>query len=278
MHTQTLVSVIVPTRNSAGTLGQCLASIRDQTHPDVEVVVVDNHSEDGTPELARGYTEHVHTYGPERSAQRNYGVKQSTGEYVLILDSDMVLTPRVLEQCVSVMSSQPSLSALVVPEVSVGTGFWARCKTLERNCYIGDADIEAARFFTREAFLKHGGYDESLHAGEDWDLPQRIRAGGGLIGRIDARIEHQEGKLSLIATMRKKYYYGKSLHLYASRHKDRSRSQFRLIRPAFIRNWRYLLSDPVHTSGMLFMKVCEFAAGGLGYAQARLSPRSGFAR
>ena len=72
-----LVSVVVPTRNAARTLDACLRSIRSQTYGRVELVVVDNHSLDATPEIARRYVDAFETSGPERSAQRNRGASVS---------------------------------------------------------------------------------------------------------------------------------------------------------------------------------------------------------
>ena len=61
-----LVSVVVPTRNSARTIERCLRSIRAQSHPEVELIVVDNDSDDATPELAVGIADLVLHAGPER--------------------------------------------------------------------------------------------------------------------------------------------------------------------------------------------------------------------
>src|SRR5262249_55143009 len=151
-----VVSAIVTTRNSRRTLEQLLRSLRAQTYAAVEVVVVDNSSTDGTPALAESYADRVAQWGPERSAQRNRGVALSSGRYVLILDSDMRLAPGAVEACV-ITAVGTGAAAVVVPERTVGRNLLARCRALERRCYEGDATIEAARFFEREAFLRHGG-------------------------------------------------------------------------------------------------------------------------
>jgi glycosyltransferase involved in cell wall biosynthesis len=87
---QPLVSVIVPTRNNAGTIAACLNSIRKQSYRQIELIVVDNGSNDDTLNIAKKYADAVYTHGPERSAQRNYGAKRSKGAYVLIVDSDII--------------------------------------------------------------------------------------------------------------------------------------------------------------------------------------------
>ena len=79
-----LLSVIVPTKNSERFLERCLKSIKSQTYKNLEIIVVDNNSNDKTKEIAEKYTKLVFNKGPERSAQRNFGVLKSKGEFVLL--------------------------------------------------------------------------------------------------------------------------------------------------------------------------------------------------
>src|ERR1022692_5165255 len=94
-----LVSVIVPTKNSAVTLEACLKSIKEQIYYPIELIVVDNHSSDATREIARQFTDKVFVKGPERSAQRNYGAASASGRYLLMVDSDMELDRKVVKAC-----------------------------------------------------------------------------------------------------------------------------------------------------------------------------------
>src|SRR5206468_1500632 len=95
-----LVSIVIPTKNSGEFLEACLRSIKEQTYTNIEIIVVDNSSSDNTQEIARKYTDKVFTKGPERSAQRNFGAQSSSGDYLLIIDSDMELSPNVIAECV----------------------------------------------------------------------------------------------------------------------------------------------------------------------------------
>lgn len=264
-----LVSIIIPTKNSRKTLERCLDSIKNQTYKNIELIVVDNNSTDKTKEIASRYTKRVYNKGPERSVQRNFGAKNADGEYLSFIDSDMELTPTVIEECVRKILETNS-KAIIIPEISVGENFWAKCKALEKECYIGDETIEAARFFDKEIFFKFNGYDEEIAGGgEEWDLPFRIRKAGYKIARVNALIKHHEGNLRLLTSMRKKYYYAQTIGKYIKKHPDIAREQFTLLRPAFIRNWRKLARDPIHALGMIFMKVCEFGAGGVGYLKCK---------
>lgn len=262
-----LVSAIVPTRNSGRTLWACLESLREQTHEPLEVVVVDNGSADETVRIAEALADVVLSQGPERSAQRNAGGRRAAGSYLVFIDSDMVLEPAVVSECVAAAAG--GAGAVVIPETSFGEGYWARCKALERSCYVGDELIEAARFFDRAVFEACGGFDEGLPAGpEDWDLHERVRAGGAAIGRTAALIHHDEGALRLGDLARKKYYYGRAMADYRRKHPELARRQLSVVRPAFVRHWRRLAADPVPAAGMVAMKGCEYAAGGAGIALA----------
>jgi glycosyltransferase involved in cell wall biosynthesis len=238
----------------------------------VELIVVDNASSDDTLQIAQSFADSVLDKGPERSAQRNAGAAASRGEFVMFVDSDMNLEPDVVSQCVAL--ARTGSASVVVPETSFGTGFWARCKALERSCYVGDTTIEAARFFTRETFESCGGYDERIVAGpEDWDLHERVRKRAGEPPRTSAFIHHDEGDLRLRETLATKYYYGKSAEGYIRKHKTTASRQLTLLRPAFFRHRRRLALHPLLSAGMLLMKVSELAAGGAGLVAARLRPR-----
>lgn len=271
--TSLLVSVVVPTKNSASTLGDCLASIASQTYPDIEIIVVDNFSSDDTASIAQKYTKMFFTKGPERSAQRNFAVQQATGTYVCIIDSDMILSKSVIEDCVAAMKQEKNSSGVVIPEESFGEGFWAQCKKLERSFYLGVSYIEAARFFKRSDFNKLGGYNTKMVSGEDWDLSQRMESIGNPT-RIDSMIYHNEGHISLIKTIRKKFYYARQISSYinatsSTKNLSQQTSVFGRYK-LFFSKPALLFRNPAVGLGMLFMKTCEFAFGGAGYILARI--------
>jgi len=267
-----VVSVIVPTRNSARTLEACLKSVRAQVYPQVELVVVDNESTDQSLHIARRYCDISETFGPERSAQRNRGARLASGDFLLFIDSDMTLTPRVISDCLDAVSLTGA-PAVVIPEISVGEGFLARCRALERSCYAGDDVVEAARFFTRGAFDASGGFDEDLTGPEDWDLSIRVAAGRRLPRALSA-ISHDEGRLQLGAVLAKKRYYAASSLQYWHKHGRSVLGQANLVfRPAFLRNWPRLLSHPILTAGVLSLKSLEAAAVLWGFLEARASRR-----
>ena len=153
MPADLLISVIVPTRNNARTIEACLSSVTAQTYPNVELIVVDNHSDDGTADLARRHTAKVVTAGPERSAQRNRGITEATGEWVVWLDSDMLLPPDALAIALDAALTTGA-EGVALPERTIGAGFWTACRALERECHLDDPWLHNPRLRKREFMLK----------------------------------------------------------------------------------------------------------------------------
>lgn len=261
------VSIVVAVRDRAKEIERFLKSIKEQTYRNIEIIVVDDGSKDNTVEISKKYADKVFARRHmERSVQRNFGVRSASGEYVLILDSDMILTKKVVEDCIRAISKNKDYGALVIPEKSIGEGFWTRVKAFERSFYIGDKTIEAARFFNKKLFRRFDGYDTTLTGPEDWDLPLRMRKAGVKIGRIGSYILHDEGRLSLPKTVIKKFYYGRHAHGYARRHPEMIISQGNLFfRAAFVRKWRKLLNNPILTLGLIIMRGLEMLSAGAGF-------------
>lgn len=272
-----LVSVIIPTKDSAATLGACIESVKNQTYKHIDCIVVDNYSTDATKEVADQDGIIYIRAGNERSAQRNIGAQQSKGEYVCFIDSDMVLSPTVLQECVDIMEKNKSLIALSIPEESFGTTFWAQCKKFERSCYAHIRWMHAVRFMTKQSFIAVSGFNTHLVSGEDFDIHNRIEKmfGTHSVGLIKSIIYHNEGALSLRKTLKKKYYYGK--HIYDYMHADhntyKSISQTSLLRRLGIlcSQKEAIKNQPIIFLGTCLMKILEFIAGGMGYTIGRIT-------
>ncbi len=269
-----LVSVIVTTKNEAAVIGRLLKSISQQSYTNIETVVVDNASTDNTKKISSKYTSEVFDFGPERSAQRNFGVKKSRGKYVFILDADMELSRDVVKECIEIIEKGSKIGGVVVPEHSISTNFWEQVKAFERSFYNleGDSLTESARFFPKETFLEAGGYDEAITGPEDWDLPETIKKRGFTIARIKSKIFHYERIPSVLMLAKKKYYYALKSYRYFQKQDVSvlSPKAIYFLRPVFYKNWRLLLRSPLLTLGMYFMFSLEIFAGGLGYITGRL--------
>lgn len=256
------VTVVVPTRNSATTLRICLESIKAQQHP-CTLVVVDNGSTDDTPRIANELADIVLDIGPERSAQRNAGAAATKASVVGFIDSDMELTPNVVGE--AIVAILDGAASVVVPERTIGEGFWTEVRAYERTFYQGSDAIEAPRFFPRAVFDRAGGFDETLTGPEDWDLGMRTVADGPRV-RITPVILHHEGHVRYLEACQKKAYYAPGVARFLSKH-GASGMAVVSARP-WLKQPR-LLVTPLGL-GMLALKVGEVCAVLLAMAADRL--------
>lgn len=99
-ESQPLVSVIVPAYNAETTIGACLSGMLTQTHPAVEVVVVDDGSTDETGQICRAHgprVRYLHQDNAGSSAARNKGLRHARGEFIAFCDADDMFLPAYLE-------------------------------------------------------------------------------------------------------------------------------------------------------------------------------------
>ena len=110
-----LVTISIPTFNSAPFLERCLKAVRNQTYKNIEVNVVDSNSRDGTVEIAKRFGAKVMNYPGALLGSRYEGLKAANGEYILLLDSDQILDITCVERAVKQIQSR-DLDMLVLEE------------------------------------------------------------------------------------------------------------------------------------------------------------------
>jgi glycosyltransferase involved in cell wall biosynthesis len=197
---KTLISIVIPTYNSERTLRQCLNSVTSQTYCNSEVVIVDNDSTDGTLKIAAEFKVKIIRRACNPAMARNIGIESSSGSYLLFLDSDQVLSPPVLEECVK-KCTEERVAMVMIPESFIGTDFWSSCSAIWRNHYKSheqsnmrgvQAIYGEPRFFSRKALTEVGVFHAALLWGEDYDLYERLKHAGVKEGYIQSRIYHYE--------------------------------------------------------------------------------------
>ncbi|MFQ5903286.1 MAG: glycosyltransferase family 2 protein [Candidatus Binatia bacterium] len=242
---QPLISIIIPTRNSASTLSILLRSVQLQTYSHREVLVIDNGSTDSTIQIARKYRCKVLEAGPERSAQRNTGARAAQGDLFLFLDADMELTLGILEACVQ---RAREADGLCIREVTVGRTYWARVRAFERLRYFRSDLFEAARCFWRDVFEHLGGYDPALTGLEDYDLHARFHQARFRLGWVETPLLHHEEAVGFCSYLGKRQYYGSTDWIYAAKHPLRWRQQRSLPR-----RLRCILGKPLRATDLLLL-------------------------
>jgi len=263
-----VITVAVATYDSGRTIEKCLLSIKKQTYSNIDIVVVDSLYYDKTKQakckkIIEKYARYFQD-GPERSIQRNRGIKEARGEFILIIDQDMYLTENVVKDCYTTFSSGNYI-ALTIPEISIGEGFWTKCVALERyvSTYLENGMNECCRFFKKKDALAIRGYDTTIVGVEDSDFHYRMQA-RGKIGKIRSYIEHDEGRTKFFGRVKKKYYYSIAFRKYLKRYPNIAMKQFFPIKKAYVKHWKIFLRHPIIAGGVILLRGSEVVAGFLG--------------
>jgi glycosyltransferase involved in cell wall biosynthesis len=197
------VSVIIPAFNAERYIRETLDSVLDQTYPEVEVIVVDDGSTDGTAECVRAYGDSVKYLHQKNSggcgSPRNAGMRAATGEFFAFLDSDDVLALERLETEAEFLTRNPEVGMVFSnyrdfqgDRVHDGSHF-EECALLSRRlgppatavATVLDSEASTELLLTenfgssspmirRAAAESVGGYDEALRASEDYDFQYRV--------------------------------------------------------------------------------------------------------
>lgn len=255
-----MVSVVITTKKEEKNISNCIKSVKEQNFSQIELIVVDNFSEDETAEIARQCGAKVYFKGNERSSQRNYGAELAIGEYLLYLDADMILSPTLIEECVKKAQSS-KIDALYIPERIVGAGFWIKVRDFERSFYTGTV-IDAVRFVKKSLFLEVGGFDENLLGPEDWDFDRKIRK-VSQTAIVDVPLYHNEGKFAMSRYLKKKRYYTNGIQEYIKKwgNKDEETRKQVGFRYRFIGvfiekgKWKKLMAHPLLAFAMYFLRL-----------------------
>ncbi|MGD0731345.1 MAG: glycosyltransferase family A protein [Terracidiphilus sp.] len=165
-----LVSVVIPVRNGARYLGEAIKSVLGQEQIDVEVIVVDNGSSDGSGALAESFGAPVRVVGEGRlgaANARNAGVRLARGEYLAFLDADDVWASGKLNRQVRELEARKDLDMVFTfgenflsPELTEAQG-----REVSYKAEIGPFIIPSTMLARRESFVRVGEIPE-LREGE----------------------------------------------------------------------------------------------------------------
>lgn len=182
------VTAVIPCRDGAGFLREAIASVRAQTLPVVEIIVVDDGSADDSAALARQLGARVIRHDASRGngAARNTGIEATGTALVALLDVDDLWLPEHLATVVPLLARYPDAGAafatmrvfgegvpsdlpLHVPRVQEGEPQWLLDACFEH--YIGQPSTCVLR---RSAALAVGGFDETMPVGVDFEMWLRL--------------------------------------------------------------------------------------------------------
>jgi len=232
-----LISVVIPTWNSAGYLPATLDSILGQTWPRVEIILVDDGSTDDTETVLANYTDRViylrqeNWGGPSRP--RNAAIARATGDYIAFFDSDDLMDSEKLAAAAAVLQAHPEVDftftnfreidehdAVLTPDFLAAYQNFRRVTTFPEGPDVGYltgreaySELLAANFVgtssvicRRNVFTRVGPFDETMLNADDVDMWRRIAyAGSGFafINRVLHSYRKREGGVTMRGAARR---------------------------------------------------------------------------
>lgn len=214
-----LVSVVIPTFNREGLLLKLLQSVVAQAHRPVEVVIVDDGSNDGTRAAVDGFfrsgagcpgIEHTYETLPRQCGApvaRNRGLELATGDAVVFVDSDDLLAPGGLAALAASLQANPAIpygfGKVAVTSGRLEPAAWSGC--------VGEAfdgvpsDIAGYHWHTMGALYRRsalgtvGPWNEALRGSQDWEYQARVKLVLGVGEFRDVLVgywrQHEDGRI-----------------------------------------------------------------------------------
>ena len=207
-----LVSIVVVTYNSSKHVLETLESVKDQTYPNLELIITDDCSTDNTVEICSEWLEKNQTrfngvqlitsgINTGITANRNRGNFAATGEWIKHVDGDDRLHPSCVKDYVKYVSVNPTKNMVFSPLSVLGEGDLERWRTLLHSNFeyafsLSPRDFKIllckiclfpapSLFINAEYFRQVGGYDESIRDLEDWPFWVKTAFNGAQFGYID---------------------------------------------------------------------------------------------
>jgi glycosyltransferase involved in cell wall biosynthesis len=197
------ISVVIPTYNRWNLLNRALSSVVNQTYPAHQIIVVDDGSDEFVSDSLRHSFPSVHFLRQENkgvASARNLGIKQSTGEWIALLDSDDEWEPIKLEKQLAFLKKSPELQTIHTGERWIRNGnevtppayldksshlLWERSL---RHCLICPSSV----LIHRSLFETVGHFDEKLTVCEDYDFWLRLLL-EEVVGLVDEKLVIKHG-------------------------------------------------------------------------------------
>lgn len=197
------VSVVIPAYQRASTILRSVSSVLAQTHHDLEVIVVDDGSTDGMPDLVEARRDPRirlvrHDRNQGGSAARNTGIREARGDLIAFQDSDDEWLPRKLERqlerlavspegtvgvfCGMIVVGRPDDTTDFMSVRYVPRGLASTTEIVDRRMMLEHGSLISTQTFVgrRDALLAIDGFDTSLKALQDWDCFLRLSRLGGI--------------------------------------------------------------------------------------------------
>jgi glycosyltransferase involved in cell wall biosynthesis len=190
---QPIVSIVIPCFRQARFLGAAVESALGQSYPAVEVIVVDDGSDDDTPQVAESFgprIRHLRRPNGGPAAARNSGIAVASGQYLLFLDADDILHPNAVEWLVQAAAGRDDVLCVCGirrferdDDLESGRCFVPTGSNLTLELLENNLNPPLAFLCSRKEINAAGGFDPSprIDACEDWEMWLRLVFAGATV-------------------------------------------------------------------------------------------------
>lgn len=193
---KSLVSAVITTKNRAGLLPRAIESVHRQNYPNIEIVVVDDGSTDGTSNVLKEFAD-KHSIVQIRNdtslgacRARNQGIEAASGAFIAGLDDDDEWQP---QRIALLMEAYRDDFACVTSDVTLvypnHTQTWKKKKLISYNDLLYSNQVGNQVLVKKERLQAVGGFDESLVAAQDYDLWLRLSKAYGPIRNVNKPLQ-----------------------------------------------------------------------------------------
>jgi len=184
-------SIVTPSYNQGEFIEETIRSVLLQGYPNLEYIVQDGGSQDGSVEIIKKYEKWITNWSSRpdggQSDAINQGFERATGHLLGWLNSDDVYLPGALQRIAKFFAMNPAASLVYgqaenISREGKSLGAATQVQAYDRNYLLAESNIIAqpAAFFLHDSFKAVGCLDTSLHIVMDWDLWLRMEAQGSI--------------------------------------------------------------------------------------------------
>lgn len=195
------ISILMPVYNGSGTLADCLNALLQNNLNEAEMIVINDHSTDSSPQIASDMGIRVldNPRGRGPAAARNFGAENARGSILFFVDSDVLVKNNTVQEVLRVLDQNPKIAAVFgsYDDQPGCTNFLSQYKNLFHHYIHQNSKEEASTFWAgcgavrKEVFQAMGGFDEAKYKKaqiEDIELGVRMRNSGESI-RLEKSIQ-----------------------------------------------------------------------------------------
>lgn len=183
-----IISVIIPTFNGSHYLRKAILSAMPESQgvKDLEIIVVDDKSNDNSYEIAKSFPSPVRAFKLKNNGgvanARNFGISKSRGQYIALLDQDDMFLPNKLKTQLAVMHSDPSLVLChgnisvindideIIPHDTLGHRNPPPSGEVTSSLFQWNHVIACTAFFCKDAYLKVGEFNTKTWGTDDYEM------------------------------------------------------------------------------------------------------------